>query len=208
MIKTNLVALIFNSTWFYRAIHILGLAFLAGYLCLAKNWHFSIGWGLAYFVITLAVSYFSARFGVARRFQKLNKYLTHPSEVTSVSPQSKDETALAKARYLRSFFTNGAVLFVPTEDALVCVPVLLAGISPLSALLAGVVFGVIHLGGYSYIECIAKGISYALIAWIILPHGLLTVIFGHLITDAIGLAVLRIAIHQLSGSAKITSQRE
>lgn len=202
------MALIFNSKWFHRALHILGFTFLVGYLCLTKNWRISIGWGLVYFVIVLAVSHFSAKLGASRRFQKLNKYLTHPSEVISVSAaQSKDEAALVKARYLRSFFNSGAILLVPTEDALVCVPILLAGISPLSALLGGVVFGVIHLGGYSYIECIAKGIYYTLIVWIILPHGLLAVILGHLISDAIGLVVLQIAVHQLSENTKLQAKR-
>lgn len=145
------------------------------------------------------VSYLLVRLGVSRRFQVLNRYFTSPRENTGTSlGQSQDEWALLRARHLKSFYNNAAIILAPTEDALVCVPVLFAGISPLSAILGGVIFGVIHLGGYSYLECISKGVSYILIVLVVLPHGLLTVIIGHLITDAIGFVFLKIATRQLS----------
>ena len=188
-----------RSAWFYRTIHISGFCLLADYFYNTADWRISISWGLAYFGIALVVSHLLARLGDSRRFQILNQYFTSSREKTDVSPrQSRDDWALLKSEYVKSFYNNAAIIVAPTEDALVCIPVLLAGISPLSAILGGVVFGAIHLGGYSYLECIAKGIYYTLIVLVVLPHGLLTVIFGHLITNAIGFVLLKIAARQLS----------
>ena len=198
-----------KSKWFYRTIHTSGFILLASYLYLTADWRVSIRWGLAYLAIALVVSHLLARLATSHRFQMLNKYLTSSSEKVSVpTAQFKDEEALVKARYLQSFFNHAAIFFAPAEDALVCVPVLLVGINPWSALLGGVAFGAIHLGGYSYLECIAKAVYYMLIVWIVLPHGLLTVILGHLIVDASGLLILRIAVHQLSKNSELQTEND
>lgn len=192
-----------RSAWFYRAIHISGFSLLAGYFYNTADWRVSISWGLAYFGIALVVSHLLARLGTSRRFQILNKYFTSPKEKVGVSTgQSQDEWALQKTHHLKSFYNNAAIILAPAEDALVCVPVLLVGISPLSAILGGVVFGAMHLGGYSYLECIAKGVYYMLIVLVVLPHGLLTVVLGHLITDVTGFVLLKIAVRQLAKNSK------
>ena len=181
-----------------------GFGLLASYLYLTADWRVSIGWGLAYLAIALVVSHLLVKLGAFSRFQFLNEYLTSPRDKVSIpTAQSKDEWVLVKTRYLQSFFNNAAIFLAPAEDALVCVPVLLVGINPLSALLGGAVFGAIHLGGYSYLECMAKGVYYMLIVWIVLPLGLLTVILGHLIADASGFVILRIAARQLSRNSEM-----
>ena len=86
-------------------------------------------------------------------------------------------------------FHAKAVALTPGEDGLICVPLLLVGINPLSAALGGIVFGLLHVERFTYLECIAKSITYGLF---VLPHGLLTVVLGHLIMNGIGFAGLRV----------------
>jgi hypothetical protein len=112
--------------------------------------------------------------------------------------RSEDEWALHQAKYLEDSARGGAILTTPTEDGLICVPVLLLGIAPISALIAGIVFGGIHLARFTYLECIGKAIAYAIVCYVVLPFGLLTVAVGHLLLDVIALAVVKLAKHRLS----------
>ncbi len=75
------------------------------------------------------------------------------------------------------------VLGVPAEDGLFLVPLLCVGVSPVSAAVAALLFGVAHYPHYPWITCIPKAAAYfAAIMWI-LPYGIWTMIAGHLLLD-------------------------
>jgi hypothetical protein len=66
----------------------------------------------------------------------------------------------------------------------------MAGINPVSAAVAGCVFGCLHLGSYMYSECVGKAIIYFATCLLVLPHGLLTVVAGHFAMDVVGLIAM------------------
>jgi hypothetical protein len=160
-------------------------------------------WSLAVPAIAFSIAW-PLGTGVLDRFPKLNRYLLYPAPEQPMEPAlSRDEWALRQAQYLQSMFRGTAILSAPAEDGLICVPVLLVGIGPLSALGGGIAFAFLHLARFTYLECIAKGVSYALVCFLVLPHGLLTVVLGHLILD--GLAFVAILVAKRKLSAKLRS---
>jgi hypothetical protein len=118
---------------------------------------------------------------------------------------SSDDWALKQANYLNSGFRAKAVLSTPAEDGLICVPVLLAGIGPVSILLGGLAFGFLHLGRFTYLECMAKSITYAAVCYFVLPHGVLTVVLGHAIMNGIAFLGIQIARRRLSEKLRSNS---
>ena len=82
-------------------------------------------------------------------------------------------------------------MFLPVEDGLAFVPVLILGINPYTAIISGLIFAFIHINNYSYLECIGKFIIAYLVCILLLPYGLLTVIVGHYINDIIAVLVLK-----------------
>jgi hypothetical protein len=131
-------------------------------------------------------------------FPRLNDYLLYRNDGHKEASLSGDEWALRQAGYLGSGFRGKTILITPAEDGLVCVPVLLVGIGWLSAALGGIAFGLIHLGRFTYLECIGKSITYALVCYFVLPHGLLTVALGHMITNGIAFIAIQVAKRKLS----------
>jgi hypothetical protein len=157
-------------------------------------------WAIAFPAISFAVAWVFVALGLFDRFPKLDAYLLYPAESrTSENALSGDEWALRQARYLESGLRGKAILSAPAEDGLICVPILLVGVTPISAVLGGIVFGLLHLARFTYLECVGKAITYALVCYLVLPFGVLTVVLGHLLLDAVGLAGIRIAKHRLSG---------
>jgi hypothetical protein len=94
-----------------------------------------------------------------------------------------------------------AVFFTISEDGFICVPILLIGINPFAALAGGAVFGVIHLGRFTYLECIAKAVIYSLACLWVLPYGLLTLVAGHFTSDVIVLLLLKMIKRKLAEQA-------
>jgi hypothetical protein len=102
------------------------------------------------------------------------------------------------ASYLLDGFTIASVLSIPCEDSFVCIPIAYFGISILNSVVGGIVFGLMHLARYTFIECIGKSIYYSLICLLVLPHGLLTVFAGHFLIDGVSLLGLLITKHHLT----------
>ena len=177
----------------------LGFGLLGSYLLVTGDWRISPIWALAFPAISFSVAWAFVGLKLFDRFSKLNAYLLHPnaSEKREV-PLSDDEWSLRQARYLESGFRGKAILTTPAEDGLICVPVLLVGVGSVSAALGGIAFGFIHLGRFTYLECIGKSITYALVCYFVLPHGLLTVAFGHVIMNGIGFIAIQVAKRKLS----------
>ena len=199
----------FKSTWFRIALGTLGWPLLAGYLVLTGDWGFSPIWALAFPAISFSVAWLFIRLKLDHRFPKLNRYLLYSdTDETRPTAASDDDWALKQAHYLHSQFRASAVLSTPAEDGLICVPVLLVGIGPISAALGGLAFGFLHLWRFSYLECIGKSVTYAAICYFVLPHGVLTVVLGHAITNGIGYVVVQIARRKLSDQLRSNSTVE
>ncbi len=74
---------------------------------------------------------------------------------------------------------------VATEDGFVMAPLCLLGINPISAAVAGLVFGLAHYPTYPGRACIYKGINYTLVALLVVPWaGLWPIVVGHVLWDA------------------------
>lgn len=180
---------ILKSPWIYRLQRIAGLLLLIAYLAAEKDFRFSLSWMWAFPALAVAVALAFTGMKLHTRFPKLNSYFLASRKDWSATPrQTEAQWALNKSRHLLG--KAKGILLVPTEDALICVPLLLVGINPASVCVAGLLFGAMHLGGYTYMECIGKCIYYAAACALVLPHGLLTVIAGHFMLDFLGLAVL------------------
>lgn len=189
-----MIRAILKSGWTYTLIHFVGFGLLGGYLILTDDWRISVTWALAYPAMALAVAILLVTLDLSRRFPKLNNYYLIPDARVATS---EDEWSLNQSKRFEGMMGRGRFLLAPAEDGLICVPVLLAGLGMASSGLGGVVFGLLHLGRFTYLECIGKSIYYALVCIFVLPHGLLTVALGHVLMDAIALAVAKVAKRKL-----------
>lgn len=189
---------LFSSRWIFVSLAAVGWALLAGYLTFTRDARVS-AWALAVPTIGLSVGWLFVWLRLFDNFPELNRYLfysdTDPTRPKSVS---HEDWALKQAQYLRGLFRGKAFLGSPAEDGLICVPVLLVGIGPFSVAIAGIAFAFLHLGRFTYLECIGKGITYTFVCYWILPYGILTVVVGHFIMNGIAFVVVEIARRKLS----------
>jgi hypothetical protein len=180
-----------NST--YWIIRVVGLGFLAAYLFFSREFTFSFTWASAYVVVTVLIALLLAKLRFLDRFPALNGYyFFRATKNSEANHLTENEWAIKKAAFLESGLRPHMILYAPSEDGLICVPVLLVGINPVTAFLGGLVFGLLHLRRFTYLECIGKTIIYSLVCFLILPHGILTVVAGHFATDLLGLASLKL----------------
>jgi MFS family permease len=200
---------LFRAKWFRMTFGILGWPLLAGYLMMTGDWRVSLVWALAFPAISFAVAWLFVGLKLFDRFSKLDGYLLYSdTDETRPATVSSDDWALKQADYLNSGFNWRAVLSTPAEDGLICVPLLLVGIGPFSAALGGVIFGFLHLGRFTYLECIGKSITYAAVCYFVLPHGVLTVVLGHGIVNGIAFLGLPIARRKLAEKLRSNSTVE
>jgi len=90
------------------------------------------------------------------------------------------------------------VALIPVEDGAFYVPLLLLGVTVPHAAIFAFLFGAFHYPHYAVIDCIFKrGIFFVASLWV-LPHGLGSIVVGHLLQDVIVLALLQIT----TGAAK------
>ena len=180
-------------------MRVAGFVLLAGYLWHTGDWRVSLPWALIFPTIALSVAGAFVALRLFDHFPRLSAYYLYPRQGTSTeNALSEDEWALKQAKYLEGGLRAGAILTASAEDGLICVPVLLFGIMPISALLGGIAFGLIHLARFTYLECIGKAIAYALVCYFVLPFGLLTVMLGHLLVDGLSFAAVKVAKRRLS----------
>jgi len=186
-----------KSRWTYVTIRVVGFSLLVGYLAVTTDWRISVPWVLAFPPISFSVAWLFVGLNLFDRFPKLNRYILYPqTNGNAEHARSDNEWALSQAKYLEG--GGKSVVFAPTEDGLICVPVLLVGIGAITAILGGLAYGLVHLGRFTYLECIGKAITYTLVCYFVLPQGLLTVVAGHLLMDLIALAALKVTKHKLS----------
>jgi TPR repeat protein len=78
-------------------------------------------------------------------------------------------------------------LWVPSEDGLFLVPVLMVGIHPVSAAVATLLFGLAHYPKYRLWHCLLIACVYFPVALWVLPHGIWTCVVGHFLWDTMGI---------------------
>jgi hypothetical protein len=78
-------------------------------------------------------------------------------------------------------------LWVPSEDGLFLVPVLMVGLHPVSAAIATLLFGLAHYPKYRLWHCLLIACMYFPVAFWVLPHGIWTCVVGHFLWDTLGI---------------------
>jgi hypothetical protein len=190
--------LVHRFQWLHTAVAVAGFALALAYLIHTGDWRLSPAWSLVFPLISFSVAWATGAPKLHARFPLLNQYSWHrASSGTVEAPLTDKEWTTAQVNYLLSLFRGKGVALTPGEDGLICVPILLVGINPLSALLGGAVFGLMHLGRFTFLECIAKSVTYALVCYFVLPHGLLTVVLGHIIMNGAAFVALRVVKRQM-----------
>jgi hypothetical protein len=174
-------------------VRVAGFALLAGYVLVADDWRFSVAWSFVVPLIALGVAWGLVASKISDRVPKLNEYLLYPRNTQNDEANvSAAELDLKWVQFTEKQLPRRLIPFAATEDGLICVPVLLVGVGPVSAVIGGIAFGLLHLARYSYFECLGKALYYSLAIYVVLPHGVLTVAAGHIATDVFGLIVLRL----------------
>ena len=173
----------------YTAFTLAGLAMLIIYFVgapLPTSW-----WGvLAYLGVSLgALPLYEAIDAVGGPTQAESSSTddTSPAEAGDDASESGVDQGLGYVfgAYVDQFARRPlGIVKVATEDGLVLAPLAWLGITPWTALLAGVVFGLIHYPVFSWRSCLVKAIDYAAIAWFVLPWaGLWPIVVGHIAWD-------------------------
>jgi len=101
-----------------------------------------------------------------------------PAQRFDVTPYGNRRAAQVKRRpWLEA-------LMLPGEDGFFFVPLLLVGINPITAAVVSIAYAAIHYPEFPIKHCVAKVILLYLVATLVLPHGLASVVLGHLVLDA------------------------
>jgi hypothetical protein len=175
------------------AIRVPGFALLAGYLIWSSDYAFSLAGTLGYLLIEIAVACLFFGLALGKRFPALNRYYFYPKAPSDRNqPLTEKEWLIKRSEYLESVLGGWRILVVPSEDGLICVPLILVGINPVTALIAGATFASLHFVQFTYLDCIVKAVYYGLVCFFILPYGILTVVAGHLMTDVSILLLLKL----------------
>lgn len=184
------LARIYSSSLTYWVLRFLGGVLLIIYYTKPRELDFSLIWFFVFIVILVSVGSLGGLIEGLNLWPALNSTII-PSSPYANNEENEDEGIhIASRNFLRS---APQLIFVPLEDALFCIPILIYGVNPWLVILSGVFFGLAHLGSYTYGQCITKSVSYTLAMFIVLPHGLLTMMAGHLLVDlltVLGMTVL------------------
>lgn len=153
-------------------LKVLGLSFL-----LASFWTQPFGIDLVWIGVYLAIA-----LGVGLLFAFVANPIIErviPNQNINVSPHGDRRLGEAKRRpWLEA-------LLLPGEDGFFFVPLLLVGITPITATVTAVAYAAIHYPEFPVKHCFSKAVAVFLIATLVLPHGLGSVVIGHLILDAL-----------------------
>ena len=193
----------------YPVLGITGYSFLVIYLIVIRDFTFSIPWTFGFFAIAVSVAVSVATLmhvlKLPERFPKLESHHFACKAPEAERPLTHDEWKKKyeeweeqKREYDSSRIRLRSIVHTPAEDGLNCVPVILVGINPVSAIVSGLVFGFLHLRTCTYLDCISKAVNYSLVCLIILPHGLLTVVAGHFLNDLIAWVAMKVIVKYAS----------
>jgi hypothetical protein len=130
--------------------------------------------------ISLVAAYLAIALGVGVLFGfVVNPILTRLIPGTRLDVTRHGDRRAAQARR-RPWLE---ALTLPGEDGFFFVPLLVAGTNPVAALIASGAYAAIHYPEYPIKFCVSKAVALYLIAVLVLPHGLASLIVGHLLLD-------------------------
>jgi hypothetical protein len=162
-----------------------------------RDFAFSLPWIFAFPAIAVPAAALPFILKLHKRYPKLNRFLFARKAPPRMGPPlSREEQQKQYDEALYKYQTSAMrlrpmLLSLPAEDGLICVPIILVGISPMAAIVGGLAFGLLHIGGRTVLDCAVKVLVYSLLCLIVLPHGLLTVVAGHMINNLIGVLVFK-----------------
>jgi predicted acyltransferase len=165
-------------TWAHRSscLKVIGLVLLAIYF-FQNSLDIEPTWTAAYLAIVI---------GVGTVFVMIVDPLIDrlfPGRKVDVDPIASQLISEAKRRPLR------LALLLPGEDGFFFVPLIWVGITPATAAVAAAAFAAAHYPQFPVRTCAVKFLFLFCIAVIVVPHGLGSVVAGHLILDAVALFV-------------------
>jgi hypothetical protein len=170
------------------ALQLVGLVFLVWYFA-RYGVTFDAIWVLAYLGLALILSLMHGLL--------LNPLLERffPSQRVDIESVGARIFEPVKRHPLRTFS------LIPGEDGLFFVPLLLVGVTPVTTALASALFGLAHYPLFPVKHCIVKGTLFFLVTVLILPHGLATVVVGHLLLDGAVLVAWTLASRASAGQS-------
>jgi hypothetical protein len=96
----------------------------------------------------------------------------------------EEETEYMHASFAETQKSNPiCVWLAPAESAFFFVPVLYIGVNPITVGVAAALFGAMHYSNFLLRNCIYKALLHFVLALVVLPHGILTVMAGHFFID-------------------------
>src|SRR5207302_8887404 len=98
-------------------------------------------------------------------------------------PDEKETTALSERLLSALKQAPWRFVLIPAEDGFFLLPLLYLGISLPSAAVAAFLFAAAHYPVFPLRYCIPKGVAYFLVALLILPYGIWSVVVAHLFLD-------------------------
>lgn len=194
-----------------RTFHVLGgvgATLLAAYLIVTRDFRISPIWVGWYIGITFASGMSWATLARWGPMKRLERYHFRPQAARPGATPATDEKNLsqrqldfAKRARLRD------LLMVPTEDGLICVPMLLTGIHPAVVIACALAFGFLHMVNHTYLDCIGKALRYTLLSMLILPHGILNMVAGHVLMDLFAFAALKMLAAKFGSPRALEASR-
>jgi hypothetical protein len=146
----------------------------------------------AYFPPHIEVQWIGAYLGIALGVGATFALIVNPvlsrlvaSQKIDVLPIGDQLASNARKRPLAS------ILFLLGEDGLFFVPVALIGANPLTAGIAAALYAFFHYPEYPIKHCLVKFAIVFLVAMLVLPHGLGSVVVAHVILDIVGYVAWR-----------------
>lgn len=172
------------SAWATVTAYVVGLIFLVAYLVLSGDDRISLVWAFGYVAIAAVIVVIFGGLKLHERFPKLDRFSLYR---TSNTPANWWSLPPAKA-----------ALLTPAEDGIVCIPVIVAGSGVAPSIAGGILFGLLHLGRHTFLDCIGKAVMYGAVCFFVLPHGVLTVVLGHFATNGLAFVAMRFAKRKLA----------
>ncbi|MFQ5760621.1 MAG: hypothetical protein ACE5HM_06575 [Acidiferrobacterales bacterium] len=176
-------------------LKLIGWGFLVVYL-LRYRVHFEPAWVAVFLAIFVAGGVLYV-FLVKPLLQKVLRRQFDEGEPESLYPNAKNMALVMGIR--RN--PLGEFLLLPGEVGFFLVPLMILGLSWLTAIIFGVLWGFVHFQNYSIVQCTVKAVLLTTAILIVLPHGLLTFVAGHLILDGVGF----VALHLVGRDKEATS---
>ncbi|MBD2550810.1 hypothetical protein H6G65_14705 [Microcystis elabens FACHB-917] len=160
-------------------LNVIGIGLLAIHI-LQNPFNVEPGWVAIHLALVISVSLF---FGVVFALVDDRPLGTEKTDYQEVNGRI---LATVKRHPIR------LALLIPGEDGIFFVPLLWVGISPFTAGVAAAAIAAFHYPEYPIKACIPKFVFLYGVAMVVLPHGIGSVVVGHLLADAVGFLLLRL----------------